>query len=237
MLLTRMRLIHRLSLPALLAVLVAAAALAQSVSPTTGAARAMQLQSANSTFCPEPPNPQAVSAAVNLCMDCLIRADVQDVPGVRLDQNVLPGNDPELLAIPEQNQFASRPQMAGATSWRPLAIRPQRLGATPTLSGPASSSAVQLPALAILASTEVDNSVSLDFAYASTLDRKLSRARSRKQAEEQRRQSRELQKDLGEQCRQLHLSDLECRLKLRTQKLSAIGHTDRIAKPRQQENR
>jgi hypothetical protein len=233
----QMQLIRRLSSSVLLAGLIALAASAQSVSPTIRTAKAVQLQSIDSIFCSEPLNPQAVSAAVNLCMDRLVRADVQEIPGVRLDLNVVPANDPELLATPGQNQFASRPQLAGATLWGPQAIRARGLEAIPTVSGPDSWSAVQLPAAPILAPTEIDNSAPLDFASASTLARKLSRARSRKQVQEKQHQSRQLQKDLGDHCRQLHLSDLECRLTLKTQKLSAIGQMNRIAKPRQQENR
>lgn len=233
----QMRLILRLSLLVLLAVLVAGPTSAQSLPSPAGPAKAIQLQSTEGLSCSEPPHPQSANAEVNLCVDALVRADVQDTPGARLDVTVLPENDPELLPTPDEQQFASRAQPARATTWSPQAMRAQELATAPTFSESASSSAVYLPAVAIPASTEVDDSVSLDPAAASTLDRKLARARFRTQEESKLRQSRQLQRDLNEQCRQIHLSNLECRLKLKDQKLATVGHRAVPANSSRQNNR
>lgn len=226
----RMRLIRRLSLLVLLAVLVAGSTSAQSLPPPTGSAKAIQLQTTDGISCSEPPYRQSVNVEVNLCVDRLVDADAQGIPGVRLDVTVLPENDPELLATTDENQFASRPQPAGATFWGPLSIRARGLATTPALSESASSSPAPLPAVTILPSTEIEDSPSLTFASASTLDRKLTRARLRTQEEAKLRRSRQLQRDLNEQCLQMHLSDLECSLKLKSQKLSAIGQAGQSAR-------
>jgi hypothetical protein len=232
-----MRLIHRLSLLAPLASLLAAAASAQSPPPPAGTVQAMQQPSTESILCLEPSSPQAVAAAVELCVDRLVKANTQEIPGARLDVAALPENDLELLSTPDQNQFVSPPRPPGVTSWSPKAIAIQPLATTPAISESPGSSALQLPAVTILASTEVDDSASLDLVSASSLDRKLNRARVRAQQEARLRRARQAQKDLDQQCRQMHLSNLECRLKLKNQKQSPLGHTDQIAQSHRQTNR
>jgi len=229
----RMRLIRTLILSMLLAGLSVEAASAQSI-PIT--AKATQPEDTNGPACSEPANPQALNAEVNLCIDRLVKAYVQDIPGARLDVTVSLQNDLELLPTPDENQLAPRTQPVRATSWSPQAMRTQGLATAPAFSESATSSAVHLPAVTIWASTEIEDSASLTFASASTLDRKLTRARLRTQEEAKLRQSRQLQRDLNEHCRQMHLSNIECRLKLKNQKLSAIGHTGQSARSQPQAN-
>jgi len=231
---TRMRLIRR-SLLSLLAVLVAETTLAQSMPVTAGSKRP---QHASSVACPEPSNPQAVAAEVNLCNDRLIDADVQDIPGARLDLNVVPQNDPELLAAPDENQFPSPARPPGATSWSPHATLATASIATPAVSRSTGPSVLQPSAAPALAPAEAAGNSSFDLASASTLARKLTRNRLRTQEEARLRQSRQQQKDLNQVCRQMHLSDLECRLKLKAPKLATIGHqTVTVANSPRQANR
>jgi hypothetical protein len=236
-----MRLIRRLSLlvllAVLLAVLIAGPASAQSLPPPTGLAKAIQLQSTDAISCSEPPHPQSVNAEVDLCVNALVKTDVQETPGVRLDVTVLPENDPEMLAMPDPNEFPSRAPLTRTTSWGPPAIGVQKLSTSRALSESARPPPEQFSAIAILASTEVQDNASLDLTKASELDRNLARARIRKQEEARLRQSRQLQRDLNEQCRQMHLSTLECRLKLKDQKLATVGHRAVPANSSRQANR
>ncbi len=231
----QMRLIRHLSLLVLLAVLIAGTTSAQSMPPPTGSAKAIPSQSADGTSCSEPPHPQSVNADVDLCVDALVKADVQDAPGVRLDVIVLPGNDPELLASQDKNRVASRHQLPSATSWGPQRFR-QELGATPTPSESASLSPAQSPAFTIRPSPEVADNTSLDLVNVSILDRNLARARVRKQEEARLRQSRQMARDQKEQCRQINLSNLECRLQLKNQKLLPTDHTGALPMSEQPAN-
>jgi len=151
-----------------------------------------------------------------------------------LDVTVLPENDPELLASPDESQFASRPQLPDATSWSHQPIGSPVLETAPVPALPAA----QLPVLpATLSAAEPGDRYSIDLASLSTHDRKLARARIRTQEEARQRQSRQLQKDLNEQCRQMHGGDLECRSKLKSQKLATSGHRTALANSSWQANR
>ena len=229
-----MRLICRLSLLVLLAVLVAKSTPAQSAPPPVRPAKAIYLQTTDGISCSEPPHPQSVDTEVDLCVNALVKANVQDTPGVRLDVTVLPENDPELLASPDESQFASRPQLPDATSWSHQPIGSPVLETAPVPAPPAA----QLPVpSATLSAAEPGDGSSIDLASLSTPGRKLARARIRTQEEARQRQSRQLQKDLNEQCRQMHVSNLECRLKLKNQKVSAIGQAGQSATSQPQANR
>lgn len=234
LLIMRIRLIRPLSLLVLPVVLVAGPTSAQSLPPPAGPAKAIQLQSTDGISCSAPPPPQSVNAEVNLCVDALVQADVQDTPGIRLDVTVLPENDPEVLASPYANQFTSRSPPPGATSWSQQLIRSPVLETAPAPALPAA----QLPVLpATLSAAEPGDRPSIDLASLSTQDRKLARAHIRTQEEARLRQSRQRQKDLNEQCRQMHGSNLECRLKLKSQKLATSGHRTALANSSQQANR
>jgi hypothetical protein len=229
-----MRLIRRLSLLVLLAGPVAGPASAQSLPPPTGPAKAIQLQSTDGISCSEPPYPQSVNGEVNICVDALVKADVQDTPGLRLVVTVLPENDPELLTSPYANRFTSRSPPPGATSWSQQPIGSPVLETAPVPAPPAA----QLPVpSATLSAAEPGDGSSIDLASLSTQDRKLARARILTQEEARQRQSRQLQKDLNEQCRQMHGGDLECRSKLKSQKLATSGHRTALANSSWQANR
>jgi len=225
-----MLLIRRLTLLALLAVLVAGPTSAQSLPLPARPAKAIQPQGTDGNSCSESPHPQAVSAEVSVCVDAQLQTDVQNTPGVHLDVTVLPENDPEMFAAKDQNQFASRAQPTGVTSWGPQPIAVERLETPPVPSESASSFPGQLPAIAMLPPTEVAGNTSPNLTAASTLDRKLARVRIRKQQEASLQHSRALQEGLDQLCQQMHLSTLECRLKLKNQKQSAPSYTAQTAK-------
>jgi hypothetical protein len=238
LLLTQEQLIRFLSLLLLFAALTAEAVTAQSVPATPGMTAAGQQQSRSAAVCSEPSDPRAVNAEVNLCVDRLVKADVQDVPGVLLDRNVFPYNDPEMLSPPQENLSAPRPKVSSVTSWGPQpgftswGPRPANVDASqPESNQPVPeampSPTLQLPEPPLLDDTTVtQDQTSPASGSAAELQWKRKRARAREAEEDRRRQSREQQKRFEAQCRRLHLSNLECRLKLKSDPLAAI--TDRM---------
>ncbi|SRR5579875_349037 len=248
-LLTQRQLIRFLLL-VLLVALLAEAAMAQNATRASGTAAARQPQALDpATVCSEPSDPRAVSADVNLCVDRLVKADVQDVPGARVDRSLFPDNDPELLSPPQGNLPAPRPKAPSLTSWGPspsftswglqpgLTLwgpRPANAGALPpeadkAVSEAPVSPAAPLPEAPLLTDTTIiPDEPSPDHDSSSVPRWKLKRAQAREEEERRRRLSRELQKRFDAQCRQLHLSDLQCRLKLNSDPLAAV--TDRMNK-------
>jgi hypothetical protein len=241
-LLSQKQLIRFLSLLLLFTALASEAATAQSAARVTrGAAAARQPQVPDpASVCSEPSDPRAVNADINLCVDRLVKADVQDVPGVGLDLNVFPYNDPELLSTPQENLFAPRPKVPsftswvpqpGSTSWGPRPANVEVLQPEPDEPAPEKmpSPTVQAPGMPLLTDTTATlDELSPGLGPMPDTQWKLKRARARKAAEDKRRQSREQQKRFETHCRQLHLSDLECRLKLKSEPLASI--TDRMNK-------
>ncbi len=236
----RPQLIRFLSLLVLFAALVAEAVTAQSVPGTAAAAAVGQQRSRPTTVCSELTDPRAVNADVNLCVDRLVKADVQDVPGARVDRNVSLYNDPELLSPPQENLFAPRPKVPSVTSWGPQpgftswGPKPAKLEIPqPEPDEPVpeatSSPTLQLSEPSLLTdATVIQNEPSPGLGPVPDTQWKLKRARAQKAEEDRRRQSHEQQKRFETHCRQLHLSDLECRLKLKSEPLTAI--TDRTNK-------
>ena len=177
-------------------------------------------QDADNYFCRESPDGSAVKASVNLCLDRQLNADVQDVAGTRLNPNALPDDDPELLATPVAKK-SNRAPPATTSSWQP---KPAQTGFLDTASQfRASDAFLPVPRLTITNRIEDSDSNPSDSPAPSLMQQQLARARARAQHEERRRRTREEQNSFHQQCSRLHMSDLNCRLRLRRQKLSALS--------------
>jgi hypothetical protein len=230
-----MKPIFRLNLTLLFGLL-AGVVSAQSTLPATGVVRPMQSGDIDYSLCTLPSIPRAASAAVDRCVSRLIKADVQDMPGARVDVNLTTRHDDQTVSPLDAIQFAARPQPRVATSWGVSPTEIDAPGSTAALSigakpSPPSSLFGSSPPI-ITASAEGSPP---DAGSAATLNRKLTRLLVRKQEEAKLRQTREAERSLAQECQQLHLSELECKLKLREQKLAMAGSID-SGKPRQQPN-
>jgi hypothetical protein len=201
---------------------------AQQTSGTQHIGNRAQPADSSNVFCLEPADTSAVNAAVDLCLDRLVKTDVQELPGTRVNLSILPADDPELLAIPVPIQPARVPQ---ASSWKPQTEQSGSLDRGPELQTD-QPAALQLPPLPI---TGWSDNTDTNFSELSRsgIQQKLARATIRAQEEEQRRRWRNQQNSFHHQCSRLHMSDLECRLGLRQQHLSALSHpTARKREPR-----
>jgi len=178
--------------------------------PTSAMGRARSLEE---SACPYHPNPPAVDVAVDACVDRLVKADVEELPGVRLNPALLPADDPELRATLQAKQPARPAQPPAATSWvvTPANAFVDTVSPAAELTASSAGPLTTVPSPAEIVATEPTDSV--DLGSVSALHLKLARARLRRQQERGRRQLVELQKRLEQQCQQLLFTNVECQSK------------------------
>lgn len=195
--------------------------------PNSDAWRSRKLEQ---SVCPDHPNPPAVDVAVDSCIDRLVKADVEELPGARLNPAALPANDSELFATVESKQSPTRARFTSATSWAPKPTSSLLERSPPAAEAPIPET-VKLPIMPSPADTAAtEPTESIDLRSDSALQIKLSHIRLQAPQERARRRSLELQKTFHQQCQTLLLSDAECRLRLQGQKVSGLRpRTDQSA--------
>jgi hypothetical protein len=176
-------------------------------------------------ICPAHPNPPAVDVGVDSCVDGSVKAAVEEPPGVRLNPDALPADDPELFGYPVMKQRAVRSRPPTATSWTgPSTKSPlESLSREPE---PAALEQVTSPAIPRPADAAgADSTESSNLGSASALHLKLSRTQIQRRQVVARRRSAALQANRQQQCRELSLSEPECRLRLHEQKVFGVSHS------------
>jgi len=214
----------RIVLAFLVALVAATGAFAQDVRPDAGSSEAWQHDLATHNPCSEPSNPQVVNAGVDRCADALVKAEVQEIPGIRLDETAVPQDDPELLLSPDQQGLGSRAHVQGATSWAPKAVRPQKTLLPPLQQSSGEEFVVRLPQVNTSTGEETGEALPSEIAPLNPVRRRLARNRVQKRDATKHPHSHTSEQNPDPACRPLQLSPLECRLKLKEQKLSATNH-------------
>ncbi len=182
-------------------------------------------RSSEQSICLDHPNPPAVDVGVDACIDRSVKAAVEEPPGVRLNPAALPDDDPELFGYPVMKQRAVRSRPPTATSWTGQSTKSSLESPAPG-SEPAAVQRVRSPATPSPAEEAVgDSTEPYDLGSASALHLKLSRMRLQARQARARRRSVELETSLQQQCRELYLSEPECRLTLHEQKVFGLSHS------------
>ena len=210
------------------------AALAQDAPSVSDAYDAWQPARPNNAVCSEPSAPQAVHAAVDRCVDSLVRSDLEHELGILRDDAVVP-DDPDLPNSPDMKPFTTRAGTTGASSWAPMALRRQKPQAASQSQGATDPFVLRLPSSASLSNTtDIDETLPSESVPPSTIAQGLARARHQREVARTQRHLTLPDTTQDQVCRQLHLSQLECRLKLKDQKVAATSHcTDAVSTSRQ----
>ena len=167
----------RIRLLLLLMVCSAGPVWAQNTLPLGPYSDAWSARSLGPSVWPEHPNPPAVDVAVDSCVDRLVRADVEELPGVRLNPAALPANDSELLAPLDAKPRATRSSVPSATSWTPK-LPSSLLERPPPAAERTTPETVTLPIMPSPADTAAtEPTESIDSGSVSALQAKLSHIR------------------------------------------------------------
>lgn len=182
-------------------------------------------RSPEQSICPDHPNPPAVDVGVDACVDRSVKAAIDEPPGVRLNPAALPADDSELFGYPVTKQRAVRSRPPTATSWTGQSTKSSLASPLPEPE-PAALEKVTSPGIPSPADAAgADSTESSDLGSASALHLRLSRMQLQTRQARARRRSAALQTNLQQQCRELYLSEPECRLKLHEQKALGLSHS------------
>ena len=199
---------------------------AQALAQTAASANTYQMlqRPGADNVCAEPSDPRAVSAAIDPCVDRLVRSDVSQDLGILQDDSAPPAT-PEPPSSTDVKPFAVRAPNGGATSWAPMAVRTRAPGPPDQWQDPPGLTVLRLPPEASPANgADNDETPLSESAPLATTAQGLARARLRREKALKQRQLTSSEKAEAQVCRQLLLSPLECRQKLKQQKLTATAH-------------